>query len=74
VSATRPTLFRALDLWRRRVRAGLDGQRADAPGTWKTDRLWIAACWEQAAQLAVASGNRDRARSCLLHARTALTR
>jgi hypothetical protein len=72
VTAPRPTLFRALDLWRRRVQSGQDGQRADSPASWKYDALWVAACWEQAAQVAVGHGDKDLARSCLLRARAAL--
>ena len=41
--------YPALDLWRREIRAGLGGQRADMPGSWRYDALWRAATWEQAA-------------------------
>jgi hypothetical protein len=40
----------ALRLWQREIRAGLHGQRADAPGTWRCDALWHAAAWERAAR------------------------
>jgi hypothetical protein len=39
----------ALDLWRRELRAGVGGQRANAPSTWRIDPLYEAAQWEIAA-------------------------
>jgi len=66
---TLPVRYPALDLWRREVRAGVGGQRADSPGTWRTDWLWRAATWEQAAAEALARGDRDHARQCWLRAR-----
>jgi hypothetical protein len=36
--------------WRRELRAGADGQRLDAPGTWRLDGLWRAACWQLRAE------------------------
>lgn len=58
-------LFRALHVWQKRERAGATGQ---------TDALWVAACWEQTAQHALAQEQPDIAhvRDCLLRARTAL--
>ena len=41
--------FPALALWQREVRAGLQGQDAQRPGTWKRDTLYRAACLEAAA-------------------------
>lgn len=52
--------FPALALWRRRVCAGVEGQRADAPGTWRLDGLWAAATWEQAAWEAEQAGELER--------------
>jgi hypothetical protein len=39
----------ALDLWRRELLAGVGGQRANAPSTWRIDPLYEAAQWEIAA-------------------------
>ncbi len=64
--------YRALALWRREVRAGLRGQLAESPGTWRHDALWEAACWEQAAAEALAAGAVERARSHVRRARTVL--
>lgn len=36
----------ALDQWRRELRAGVAGQRADRMYTWHFDYLWEAACAE----------------------------
>lgn len=38
----------ALDAWHGEILRGVDGQRADAPATWKLDQLWRAACREAA--------------------------
>jgi len=51
--------YPALDFWRRRVRAGHDGQRFDAAGTWQYDALWRAASWEAAALEAERDGQPD---------------
>jgi hypothetical protein len=64
--------FPALALWRREVCAGVAGQRADAPGSWRHDVLWLAACWEQAAAEALAAGAPERARDHLQRARDVL--
>jgi len=51
--------YPALHSWRREVRAGRDGQRPDAAGTWRLDSLWRAATWEQAALEAERDGQAD---------------
>jgi len=64
--------YPALDFWRRRVRAGEDGQRFDAAGTWQYDALWRAASWEAAALEAERDGMPDTAAARMRYARESL--
>lgn len=64
--------YPALHLWRREVRAGLHGQRADAAGTWRLDALWLAASWESAALQAERDGQPAVMAARMRYAREAL--
>jgi len=58
IEASLPPLERvgALALWQRELKAARNGQRANAPSTWRYDALWEAACWEAAALEAERAG------------------
>jgi hypothetical protein len=59
ILAERPfELLGALAQWRDELKRGIGGQRADSPGTWRRDALYIAACHEQAAIEAERAGDR----------------
>jgi hypothetical protein len=67
---TTPVHTPALDLWRKELRKGVGGQRADRVASWWLDPLWQAACWERSAQDANRAGFPHAAARDLAHAAT----
>jgi hypothetical protein len=62
--------YPALELWWKRLAAGVGGQDPDRPSTWILDRLWRAACCEASAMEAAALDQSNGWRADMLRART----
>ncbi|MBA3498055.1 MAG: hypothetical protein H0T86_13205 [Gemmatimonadales bacterium] len=69
VRAAEVPILGALGRWRADLRAGVGGQRADVPATWRLDAIYRAACWEASALQCHADGFHATAEQELRRAR-----